>query len=240
MSVKVISELTQEEGVYVVVKKVSVDIEGIKEYMKKNLDNYRGHSIFAPSKSVIDIEKYLSGEYSEEELKARLVYDDYNTYSCNKGSFEWITARKVYVPYNDDVLTECIKTALNDYITNQPSMKNLIFEDCVANKSAELYFASDYYINTFTELSEKWSKFCKDTYSKNFGYYINKCKKLIKMFANEVSTANQLKERLTTLVDNMPKTTPKRVVEEITELRRIADKHYRKMEEAQVEYYQNK
>jgi hypothetical protein len=140
---------TTESGSVVV--EHTYDIDGLITKMKeKSKERHypRYENLFEPSCVVRD------DKYNHLRLKT----------DVKEGGLMWITADKVYVPYNEVLLRECMVKAIAIVVASEERLAMREGRDWVAtihDKAAQLYWDSDYYKTNYMRVSEEWSAKCK-------------------------------------------------------------------------------
>lgn len=226
------AQLIKEDNVYIVIKKVSINADDIISYMKSKGSTYSSYwtKIFTPDASVDKLNSFLANELSDDEIKKfkfqHTMSSSYGVAPNNDGGFEWITAQKVFVPYNPELLKDCVEKAIQTVLDKPYNIKYNDLEKVIAFEASNSYYGSEYYVNTFTELSKKWSDKCLEIYNAKRAYLLIENDKLTNAVKSIKSYSNYIKNDIQKLLSSLPKTTPKSVITALQDLQRTSNYLY--------------
>ena len=126
-------------------------LQAMKDKSKKSHSNYG--NIFEP----VSVDYKWSTNYAYIRLKS----------DADEGGLPWITADKVYVPYNEELMIECINKSITHILENAERVDKYDTRDWVSMigwRAFQFYCDSEYYKTKFMEVSEEWSAKCKELY----------------------------------------------------------------------------
>lgn len=132
----------------------------------------------------------------------------------------WITADKVFVPYNEELMISCIYRAIEYVIANSERLsayESRDWVDTIGNRAFSLYCDSEYYKTKYMEVSEAWSAKCKELY--NEPEVLARCEKAEGAVARKEERIASTVREIDYILANLPKSTTQKLRSDIENLK---------------------
>jgi hypothetical protein len=156
-----------------------------------------------------------------------ITYNDEGTYDRVKlksdardTGLPWITADKVFVPYNEDLMIDCIKRAIENIIANSERLsayESRDWVDTIGNKAFQFYCDSDYYKVAFMTVSERWSAKCKELFKEP--EVIARCEKAEASLARKEGQIGDAVREIDSILAGLPKSATQKLRSDIENIK---------------------